>query len=462
MPLLPEISLYYTDDGERASLESVKIEFEKRGHATIWSDNLKKKSELGVYAIHANRFFDFTKGIMIKPNSMFSVAMLHDFGQDNGERHRYFLNDSWETFNLGLLINEQWAAYMKQATEEGGVGPINGYTVAGYPKSDQLFRDLLGSQAGTMSARKSKRKILIACSWQNREHIVSALTSIDKTTYELYIKGFDYHSNFSADVDSPWSEVFRAQVRESVLLKEFCTARSDLVMLPSNMDIFSAISEVDLVISNGSNVMHEALLLGKPAIFVPDWLQPAGLNGHELMSSKISQVGILTANPQNLNEVIAVALSSCFESIIKVASEELLQSNLRGIGAQKTVDGIMQAYESVILEDNPSWIHPYVNKVNPYQFPTEIRKFQNEFKIRTKTPRVVSHMDLTENSIENYENSTNLPEDLSANSSSAIAERDSAVAERDSAVAERDSISSSTIWRLFGPYRKLIRFIRRI
>jgi hypothetical protein len=93
--------------------------------------------------------------------------------------------------------------------------------------------------------------------------------------------------------------------------------------------------------------------------------------------------------------------------------------------------------------------------VNPYQFPTEIRKFQNEFKIRTKTPRVVSHIDLTENSIENYENSTNLPEDLSANSSSAVAERDSAV-------AERDSISSSTIWRLFGPYRKLIRFIRRI
>ena len=42
------------------------------------------------------------------------------------------------------------------------------------------------------------------------------------------------------------------------------------------------------------------------------------------------------------------------------------------------------------------------------------------------------------------------------------AERDSAVAERDSAVAERDSISSSTIWKFFGPYRKLIRFLRRI
>jgi hypothetical protein len=29
-------------------------------------------------------------------------------------------------------------------------------------------------------------------------------------------------------------------------------------------------------------------------------------------------------------------------------------------------------------------------------------------------------------------------------------------------LAERDSIANSTIWKLFGPYRKLIRFIRRI
>jgi hypothetical protein len=45
---------------------------------------------------------------------------------------------------------------------------------------------------------------------------------------------------------------------------------------------------------------------------------------------------------------------------------------------------------------------------------------------------------------------------------SAVAERDSAVAERDSAVAERDSVFNSTIWGFFGPYRKLIRFVRRI
>jgi hypothetical protein len=33
---------------------------------------------------------------------------------------------------------------------------------------------------------------------------------------------------------------------------------------------------------------------------------------------------------------------------------------------------------------------------------------------------------------------------------------------RDCAVVESDFISSSTIWKIFGPYRKLIRLIRRI
>jgi hypothetical protein len=45
---------------------------------------------------------------------------------------------------------------------------------------------------------------------------------------------------------------------------------------------------------------------------------------------------------------------------------------------------------------------------------------------------------------------------------SAVAERDSAVAERDSAVAERNEIQSSTLWKLFTPYRKIIRSLRRI
>ena len=44
----------------------------------------------------------------------------------------------------------------------------------------------------------------------------------------------------------------------------------------------------------------------------------------------------------------------------------------------------------------------------------------------------------------------------------AIAERDNAIAERDNAIAERDAIKSSTIWKLFTPYRKLIRSLRRI
>jgi hypothetical protein len=45
---------------------------------------------------------------------------------------------------------------------------------------------------------------------------------------------------------------------------------------------------------------------------------------------------------------------------------------------------------------------------------------------------------------------------------SAVAERDNAIAERDNAIAERDAIKSSTTWKLFTLYRKLIRSLRRV
>jgi hypothetical protein len=48
---------------------------------------------------------------------------------------------------------------------------------------------------------------------------------------------------------------------------------------------------------------------------------------------------------------------------------------------------------------------------------------------------------------------------------SAVAERNAAVAaantERDSAVAERNAIINSTIWKLFKPYRAILRIIKK-
>jgi 2-polyprenyl-3-methyl-5-hydroxy-6-metoxy-1,4-benzoquinol methylase len=43
-----------------------------------------------------------------------------------------------------------------------------------------------------------------------------------------------------------------------------------------------------------------------------------------------------------------------------------------------------------------------------------------------------------------------------------IAERDTVIAERDTVIAERDAIISSTIWKLFKPYRSILKQIKRM
>jgi hypothetical protein len=49
---------------------------------------------------------------------------------------------------------------------------------------------------------------------------------------------------------------------------------------------------------------------------------------------------------------------------------------------------------------------------------------------------------------------------LMAERDALMAERDALMAERDALMAERDAVTGSTIWNLFAPYRKFIRFVQ--
>lgn len=161
----PTVTLYSMDNAELASLTNIKIEFERRGYEVLRSEDLNEKSEIGIYSIHANHFYDFDLGILKRPNSLFSVSMLHDFGQDNGEQHNYFRNDTWEIFDFGLVINDSWGQFLKNAISSGVKGPLHGFAIGGYPKSDDWFLKM-NSVAASSNAelnRGKKTKVLLAC-----------------------------------------------------------------------------------------------------------------------------------------------------------------------------------------------------------------------------------------------------------------------------------------------------------
>ncbi len=432
------MTFYSTDNAELASLSNVRREFERRGFTVLQSDNLSQKSEIGIYSIHANHFYDFNLGVLGKPNSIFSVSMLHDFGQDNGEQHNYFRNDTWEIFDFGLVLNETWGQFLKSAISSGVKGPVHGFTIGGYPKSDDWFinADSAGISSKVEWPNAEKVKILLACSWQNREHLTMAINSIDQSKYQIVSKAFDYETNFTAMIDSPWEDVFLAQREEGRLLNSFYGLHPEIMALPPETNIFDAIEFCDVVVSNGSNVMFESILLLKPAICVTDWSQPAGLHGEETTFSKINSPGIINTVSKDLNEALELSLTPQSRKLISLASESLLEPKYRSRGAEISVSEILSAFEAVVGSHDRNWIHPYTKELRAVTYFTEIHKHRQDFR------RDVSQRDSSQSfelTTEDLSQVSAAGEVIRAERDSAVAERDSAVAERDSAVAERDS-----------------------
>ncbi len=462
----PTVTLYSLDNAEFASLTNIKNEFERRGYTVLRSGNLHQKSEIGIYAIHANHFYNFDLGILNRPNSLFSVSMLHDFGQDNGDQDRYFRNDTWEVFDFGLVINETWGQFLKSAVSNGVKGPIHGFTIGGYPKSDDLFMKIdsvdLASRMGLGSTEKVR--VLLACSWQNREHLTMAINSIDQSRYQIVSKAFDYETNFTAMIDSPWEDVFLAQREEGRLLNSFYGFHPEIVALPPETNIFDAIEFCDVVVSNGSNVMYEGILSLKPAICVTDWSQPAGLHGEEISYSKINSPGIINAASKDLNEAIELSLTPQSRMLISRTSESLLEPKYRGRSAEISVSEILSAFDKVVGSKDRNWLHPYAREPREIPYFTEIHKHQQNFKSSIiqhdssqslePTTEDFSRVSMIDKTHQSQRDSAVAERDSAvAERDSAVAERDSAVAERDSAVAERDSIKTSRIWRMTRFYR---------
>ena len=432
------MTLYSTDNAELASLLNMRNEFERRGYRVFQSQDLNQKSEIGIYAIHANHFYDFDLGILKRPNSLFSVSMLHDFGQDNGEQHNYFRNDTWEIYDFGLVINDSWGQFLKRAISNGVKGPLYGFAIGGYPKSDDWFIKMNSSEvflSPELSTTK-KIKVLLACSWQNREHLTMAINAIDSNKYQIVSKAFDYETNFTAMIDSPWKDVFIAQREEGRLLNSFYGLHPEIIPLAPETKIFDAIESCDVVVSNGSNVMFESILSLKPAICVTDWSQPAGLHGEETVYSKINSPGIINVVSKDLNEAIELSLSLQSRKLLSHARESLLEPNYRGRGAEISVNEILSAFDNVVISKNRDWVHAYAEEEIAVQYFTEIHKYQQKFS---------SVANQRDSSL-----STELPtKELSQESKTVEVD----LAERDSAIAERDSILFSGIWKATKPYR---------
>lgn len=254
-----EITFIVTDNVEKQCCEPVALEAEKRGYRVKFTNNKFEKCEIGYYLSHLN-FPQYSK---------FSIVTLHDLGQQHGYWPNMWQNEFWSQYDIGLLPSKEWADMWHDSSKYDFVRPRKGCYLAGWMKSDATanasFEDDNDKIIEEYGINKNRPTILYAPSWEwdNRElEIVNAVKDLD---VNLVIKQFP-----------ATPEVMPLQYKEITAVHEKVRAlkQSNVYILDSKINIFNCIALCDVLVSEESSTLYEAMLLGKPVIAVDDWLVP--------------------------------------------------------------------------------------------------------------------------------------------------------------------------------------------
>ena len=254
-----EITFFCTDKIEKQCCDPVAKEAEKRGYVVEFTDNQFQKCEIGYYLSHLN----FPK------YSKFSVITLHDLGQQHGEWPNMWKNEFWNQFDVGFLPSKEWADMWHNSSCYEFVRPKYGCYLSGWIKTDTTFSTDFSKENERIVKEygidTSKKTILYAPAWEWDDHQLEIIDAVRDLNVNLIIKQFPF------SVESfPW----QVEMIEKTHKKTQALNLPNVFILDSKINIFNAIQICDVLVSEESSTLSEAMLLEKPVIAVKDWLVP--------------------------------------------------------------------------------------------------------------------------------------------------------------------------------------------
>ena len=190
--------------------------------------------------------------------------MLHDLAQ--GRKPNIWEYEPWNKFDIGILPGKFWNNLWSRCAFNYYVNPRCGTYEFGYPKSDLVSSPELAQRVSSLKEKLNLKydiSILYAPSWENdgkEDDFIKALSSLN---VNLLIKQAD------------WSEVYSNITENIRQMRELHEGKYENVYyIEPQESIMTALAMSDIIVSDESNVMAEALMFGKLSIAVADWLIP--------------------------------------------------------------------------------------------------------------------------------------------------------------------------------------------
>tara|TARA_Y100000816_G_C26090790_1_gene576394 strand:+ start:770 stop:1816 length:1047 start_codon:yes stop_codon:yes gene_type:complete len=245
------ITFYYLDLNQKHLFEYIAKHLNKRKYKINFSNNLNYKSDIGFYAEDSN----YLKNINCK------VSIICLGGMDQGKLFwpNLWKKESWSRFDFGMLPGEKWAQMWKRSSWYEGSRPKQGMLLTGWPKTSELYK----------YQRKKNKKfktILYAPCFETDNKGIDVVNALIQSKYKLLIKHL------------PWDQKtdlikFR-DVRENIKKMEKYAKiklRKSVKIINSKENIMKYYSKADLLITDESSVIYEALLFNLPSLSCIDW-----------------------------------------------------------------------------------------------------------------------------------------------------------------------------------------------
>lgn len=346
--LKKDITFIYMDTAERNMYQPIAEEAEKRGYKVSFTDDKTYKCEIGFYCQHIN-FPQFSK---------FSVIMLHDIIQQYSNWPNIWYREPWDKYDIGILPSKQWEENWNQCSQWSYACPRKGMFRIGWPKADVIIK--LKNSVTREGFYKEhgldihKRTILYAPAWENDNKQDEFVQSMLKLDVNILIK------------QAKWAEQYVDIIKN---IKEMYYLHKDnprVTILPPETNIFEAIAVSDVLVSEESSTMCEAIMMGIPAVSVSNWLIP------DVTPSRLPMCDydfVIMTKKESLTECISEIINDY--SRYQIQAQNFSDKTFSNIG--KTSSMIMDIIDDCVSE-----------KDIRYKSLDEKEKVKESFKDKTK------------------------------------------------------------------------------
>jgi hypothetical protein len=244
------------------SFESLAREAQTRGHEVVFSDDPCMEGDIGVYCDDHSR----------RGNQTLAVISINGLDQDHVDRpdyHKWFSNEGWTDFDIGILPGPRWLRGWQHA-ESYGLSLKHGVVMAGWPKSDKLF------SSGDPLVKKLEvghsRRVLYAPQTEQDGKQSAVINQLEDRNVSLLIKHWENETYVER---YPWlltSSYLKNLEQENQAAKR----KSWVRVIDSSSNFMDLLPSCDLLITDQSSVLYEAVLVGAPTLIVGDWKHACG------------------------------------------------------------------------------------------------------------------------------------------------------------------------------------------